>query len=163
MLEAYTHNVRGRVPTDRVTKGLALVTGSTAGIGFQTCILLCERGVDVLVPARSVEQALKTAQLINEASKGPGKARPCAVPLDLAVKVGHERPQRFAALAAAADELEEPSLVLVSVPRLWPRLVEEGALDEYAAVSESGNVWVFPSAAHDSFHTGCTTGRTNMR
>ena len=55
MLEAYTHNVRGRVPTDRLTKGLALVTGSTAGIGFQTCILLCERGVDVLVPARSVE------------------------------------------------------------------------------------------------------------
>ena len=47
MLEAYTHNVRGRVPTDRLTKGLALVTGATAGIGFQTCILLCERGVDV--------------------------------------------------------------------------------------------------------------------
>ena len=35
MVEAYTHNVRGRIPTDRLSQGLALVTGATAGIGFQ--------------------------------------------------------------------------------------------------------------------------------
>ena len=47
MVEAYTHNVRGRIPTDRLTQGLALVTGSTAGIGFRR-VFYCERGVDVL-------------------------------------------------------------------------------------------------------------------
>ena len=113
MVEAYTHNVRGRIPTDRVTKGLALVTGATAGIGFQTCVLLCERGVDVLVPARSVEQAVKTAQLINEASKGPGIARPCSVPLDLASR---ESVKKF------AESLTDINLLVLNAGVMMPPL-----------------------------------------
>ena len=120
LLEAYTHNVRGRVPTDRLTKGLALVTGSTAGIGFQTCILLCERGVDVLVPARSVEQALKTAQLINEASKGPGKARPCSTPLDLASR---------ASVTKFAESITDINLLVLNAGVMMPtyHLTKDGA------------------------------------
>ena len=120
LLEAYTHNVRGRIPTDRLTKGVALVTGSTAGIGFQTCILLCERGVDVWVPARSVEQAVKTAQLINEASKGPGIARPCSVPLDLASR---ESVKKF------AESLTDINLLVLNAGVMMPAYhrTEDGA------------------------------------
>ena len=110
----------GRIPTDRLTKGVALVTGSTAGIGFQTCILLCERGVDVLVPARSVEQAVKTAQLINEASKGPGIARPCSVPLDLASR---ESVKKF------AESLTDINLLVLNAGVMMPAYhrTEDGA------------------------------------
>ena len=126
MVEAYTHNVRGRVPTDRRSSGLALVTGSTAGIGFQTCVLLCERGVDVLVPARSVEQAVKTAQLINEASNGPGRARPCSVPLDLASR---ESVKKF------AESLTDINLLVLNAGVMTPRYhcTRDGAEQTIAA------------------------------
>lgn len=83
LVEAYTHNVRGRIPTDKISKGLAVVTGATSGIGFQTCVLLCERGVNVVVPARTLEKAKATAALINATARGPGVARASQVPLEL--------------------------------------------------------------------------------
>lgn len=105
VLDTYRHNVRGRLPTDHRTTGLALVTGATAGIGLQTCVLLCERGVDVIVPARTLEGAQRAARCINEkAHNAAGRARPAPAPLELA---------SVASVRAFCDSIKEEPITLV--------------------------------------------------